>query len=98
MSILIISLIFITVSSNNPFFFFFNFLVFRSLLQTLTDALCKALGKDELSLKSKVLSLTYSHDGKSTLQNWSLYNSNQDKQSQGLSFDAVIMTVGISFI
>lgn len=49
-------------------------------------------------MKSKVLSLSYSHDGKSALENWSLSSSNQDKQSQGLSFDAVIMTVGISFI
>ncbi|GAY65555.1 hypothetical protein CUMW_242080 [Citrus unshiu] len=62
-------------------------------MQTLTDALCKALGKDEVCLKSKVLSLSYSHDGKSALENWSLSSSNQDKQSQGLSFDAVIMTI-----
>lgn len=61
-------------------------------MQTLTDALCKAFGKDELSLKSKVLSLSYSHDGRSALENWSLCSSNQEKQSQGLSFDAVIMT------
>lgn len=64
-------------------------------MQTLTDALCKALGKDELCLKSKVLSLSYSHDGKSALENWSLSSSNQDKQSQGLSFDAVIMTASL---
>ncbi|KAH9792065.1 protoporphyrinogen oxidase 2 [Citrus sinensis] len=62
-------------------------------MQTLTDALCKAFGKDELSLKSKVLSLSYSHDGRSALENWSLCSSNQEKQSLGLSFDAVIMTV-----
>lgn len=92
-SILIISLIFITLL----ILFFFTFLFFV-LLQTLTDALCKALGKDAVCLKSKVLSLSYSHDGKSALENWSLSSSNQDKQSQGLSFDAVIMTVGISFI
>ncbi|KAH9792056.1 protoporphyrinogen oxidase 2 [Citrus sinensis] len=61
-------------------------------MQTLTDALCKAFGKDELSLKSKVLSLSYSHDGRSALENWSLCSSNQEKQSLGLSFDAVIMT------
>ncbi|XP_052287612.1 protoporphyrinogen oxidase, mitochondrial isoform X2 [Citrus sinensis] len=64
-------------------------------MQTLTDALCKALGKDEVCLKSKVLSLSYSHDGKSALENWSLSSSNQDKQSQGLSFDAVIMTASL---
>ena len=59
--------------------------------------LCKELPKDELKLKSKVLSLSYSHDGKSTLENWSLsYASDRDKRSQGSSFDAVIMTVSSS--
>ncbi|XWS44034.1 hypothetical protein CRYUN_Cryun15aG0010400 [Craigia yunnanensis] len=66
---------------------------FQGGMQTLTDMLCKELPKDELKLKSKVLSLSYSHDGKSTLENWSLsYASDRDKRSQGSSFDAVIMT------
>ncbi|XP_017975823.1 PREDICTED: protoporphyrinogen oxidase, chloroplastic/mitochondrial isoform X2 [Theobroma cacao] len=66
---------------------------FQGGMQTLTDMLCKDLSKDELKLKSKVLSLSYSHDGKSTLENWSLsYASDRDKRSQGSSFDAVVMT------
>ncbi|XVF57840.1 hypothetical protein PTKIN_Ptkin07bG0014900 [Pterospermum kingtungense] len=66
---------------------------FKGGMQTLTDMLCKDLSKDELKLKSKVLSLSYSHDGKSTSENWSLsYASDHDKRSQGSSFDAVIMT------
>ncbi|KAH7577219.1 hypothetical protein JRO89_XS01G0223200 [Xanthoceras sorbifolium] len=44
----------------------------------------------KLKLKSKVLSLAYSHEGS---EDWSLScTSNRDKRSQGLSFDAVIMT------
>ncbi|OMP05582.1 putative amine oxidase, partial [Corchorus olitorius] len=39
---------------------------------TLTDMLANDLSKDELKLKSKVLSLSYGPDGKSTLENWSL--------------------------
>ncbi|XVF13939.1 hypothetical protein REPUB_Repub09cG0013100 [Reevesia pubescens] len=66
---------------------------FQGGMQTFTDMLCKDLSKDELKLKSKVLSLSYSHDGKSTLENWSLsYSSDRDKRAQGSSFDAVIMT------
>ncbi|KAK2661515.1 hypothetical protein Ddye_000089 [Dipteronia dyeriana] len=59
-------------------------------MQTLTDALCTKLGKDELKLKSKVLSLAYNHEGS---EDWSLScTSNHDKHSQDFSFDAVIMT------
>ncbi|KAL4369122.1 hypothetical protein GQ457_05G019270 [Hibiscus cannabinus] len=66
---------------------------FQGGMQTLADMLSKNLSKDELNLKSKVLSLSYHHDGKSTLDNWSLsYASDRDKRSQGSSFDAVIMT------
>ena len=66
------------------------------LLQTLTDMLCKELGKDDVKLNSKVLSLSYSCDGKSALENWSVsYASDQHKHLQGLSVDAVIMTVSI---
>ncbi|MBA0871982.1 hypothetical protein Goshw_004014 [Gossypium schwendimanii] len=58
--------------------------------------LCKDFSKDELKLKSKVLSLSYSHEGKSTSENWSLsYASDRDKRSQGSSFDAVIMTAPV---
>ncbi|RVW80271.1 Protoporphyrinogen oxidase, mitochondrial [Vitis vinifera] len=66
---------------------------FQGGMQTLTDTLCKELGKDKLRLKSKVLSLSYSHGEKSALENWSVaYASNLGKQSKDLSFDAVIMT------
>ncbi|KAG8501304.1 hypothetical protein CXB51_003426 [Gossypium anomalum] len=69
---------------------------FRGGMQTLADMLCKDLSKDELKLKSKVLSLSYSHEGKSTSENWSLsYASDRDKRSQGSSFDAVIMTAPV---
>ncbi|KAE8657529.1 Protoporphyrinogen oxidase [Hibiscus syriacus] len=62
-------------------------------LSTLADMLSKNLSEDNLKLKSKVLSLSYNHDGKSTSDNWSLsYVSDRDKRSQGSSFDAVIMT------
>ncbi|KAH9743605.1 protoporphyrinogen oxidase 2 [Citrus sinensis] len=73
---------------SSGFYFGLCCLLLPCASKTLTDALCKALGKDEVCLKSKVLSLSYSHDGKSALENWSLSSSNQDKQSQGLSFDA----------
>lgn len=64
------------------------------LLQMLTDMLCKELGKDDLKLNSKVLSLSYSCDGNSALENWSVTcASDHDKRSQTLSVDAVIMTV-----
>ncbi|KAG2710573.1 hypothetical protein I3843_04G033400 [Carya illinoinensis] len=62
-------------------------------MQTLTDTLCKELGKDDLKLNSKVLSLSYSSDGKSALENWSIIcASDSDKHSQALAVDAVIMT------
>ncbi|GAV64298.1 Amino_oxidase domain-containing protein [Cephalotus follicularis] len=65
-------------------------------MQTLTDTFCKKLGKDELKLKSKVLSLSYSPEGKSVLENWSVsYASNHDKHSQVSSFDAIIMTAPV---
>lgn len=64
------------------------------LLQTLTDMLCKELGKDDLKLNSKVLSLSYSSDGKSALENWTVAcGSASDKHSKALPVDAVIMTV-----
>lgn len=62
-------------------------------LQTLADTLCMKLDKDELKLKSKVLSLAYSQDGS---EEWSL--SCTSKHNKGLLFDAVIMTVRIFFL
>ncbi|KAK9272025.1 hypothetical protein L1049_002394 [Liquidambar formosana] len=65
---------------------------FQGGMRTLTDMLCKELGKDELKLKSEVLSLSYNHDEKSA-ENWLVsYASSHDKHSQDFSFDAVIMT------
>ncbi|XP_065628517.1 protoporphyrinogen oxidase, mitochondrial isoform X2 [Quercus suber] len=70
---------------------------FHGGMQTLTDMLCKELGKDDVKLNSKVLSLSYSCDGKSALENWSVsYASDHDKHLQGLSVDAVIMTAPLS--
>lgn len=62
-------------------------------LQTLTDALCKELGRDELKLQSKVLELCYSCNPS---ENWSVSSAPMhNKQSEKQSFDAVIMTVSI---
>ncbi|KAM7280290.1 hypothetical protein ACFE04_007424 [Oxalis oulophora] len=66
---------------------------FLGRMQTLTDTLCKELDKDELNLNSRVLSLSYSQDGKSALHNnWSISHADLGKNSQCSSFDAVIMT------
>ncbi|TQD73770.1 hypothetical protein C1H46_040707 [Malus baccata] len=66
---------------------------FHGGMQTLTDTLCNELGKDELKLNSTVLSLSYSHDGKSAFENWSVSSAaKDDKHSQSLSVDAVVMT------
>ncbi|KAG4927240.1 hypothetical protein JHK84_052896 [Glycine max] len=63
---------------------------FQGGMQTLTDTLCKELGKDDLKLNEKVLTLAYGHDGSSSSQNWSITSaSNQSTQD----VDAVIMTV-----
>lgn len=70
--------------------------VFCFFVQTLTDTLCNQFGKDELKLNSKVLSLSYSHDGKSAFENWSVSSAaKDDKHSQSSSVDAVVMTVSI---
>ncbi|XP_058187167.1 protoporphyrinogen oxidase, mitochondrial isoform X2 [Rhododendron vialii] len=59
-------------------------------MQTLTDALCKELGRDELKLQSKVLELCYSCNPS---ENWSVSSTpRHNKQSEKQSFDAVIMT------
>lgn len=64
----------------------------------LTERLCKELGKDDLKLKSKVLSLAYSPSGNSASDNWSVsYASQHNKNTQQLSFDGVIMTVNTSY-
>ncbi|KAK9117506.1 hypothetical protein Sjap_016453 [Stephania japonica] len=61
-------------------------------MQTLTDSLCNELG-DNLKLNSKVLSLSYNHDGNMLLDNWSVsYATNRKEYSPKSSFDAVIMT------
>lgn len=63
-------------------------------MQTLADTLCKELDKDELKLNSKVLSLSYGVDAKSDIGNWTVSSAaKSDKQSKGLSVDAIIMTV-----
>ncbi|CAL5368499.1 unnamed protein product [Camellia sinensis] len=62
-------------------------------MQTLTDALCKDLGKDELKLQSRVLELSYSCEENSVSESWSVsYAPIHDKQSEEQSFDAVVMT------
>lgn len=68
------------------------------VLQTLANTLCEKLGKDNLKLRSKVLSLCYSHDGKASSENWSLVVASNKKRSQVSSFDAVIMTVCTQFL
>lgn len=66
---------------------------FQGGMQTLTDTLCKELDKDDLKLNSKVLSLSYGVDAKSDIGNWTVSSAaKSDKQSKGLSIDAVIMT------
>ncbi|XP_058736696.1 protoporphyrinogen oxidase 2-like isoform X2 [Vicia villosa] len=62
---------------------------FHGGMQTLTDTLCKELGKDDLTLNAKVLTLAYSHDGSSPSENWSITCAS-NKKTQDV--DAVIMT------
>ncbi|XP_077227144.1 flavin containing amine oxidoreductase family isoform X2 [Tasmannia lanceolata] len=68
---------------------------FQGGMQTLIDILCKELGNDNLKLKSKVLSLSYNHDG-NLLNNWSISFTTSHPKRKDLSldqyFDAVIMT------
>jgi len=63
--------------------------------QTLTDTLCKELGKDDIKLNAKVLTLAYSHDGSSPLQNWSITCASS-RNTQDV--DAVIMTVSMVYL
>nr|GEV93330.1 protoporphyrinogen oxidase, mitochondrial [Tanacetum cinerariifolium] len=61
-------------------------------MQTLTNALCKEVGQNQLNLQSKVLEMSYSCDD-NMVGNWSLYYApEQNKQLNQQSFDAVIMT------
>ncbi|PNY10207.1 protoporphyrinogen oxidase chloroplastic/mitochondrial-like [Trifolium pratense] len=62
---------------------------FQGGMQTLTDTLCKELGKDDLKLNAKVLTLAYSHDGSSPSQNWSITCASNKKTQE---VDAVIIT------
>ncbi|WJX81214.1 Acyl-coenzyme A oxidase 2 [Trifolium repens] len=62
---------------------------FQGGMQTLTDTLCKELGKDDLKLNAKVLTLAYSHDGSSPSQNWSITCASNKKPQD---VDAVIVT------
>ncbi|PRQ54205.1 putative protoporphyrinogen oxidase [Rosa chinensis] len=72
---------------------------FQGGMQTLTDTLCKQLGKHELKLNSKVLSLSYSHDGNTTSENWSVScAANNDKHLQSSSVDAIILTAPLCSI
>lgn len=66
------------------------------MLQTLTNALCNELGKEELQLHSKVLELSCSFGESSPLDNWSVsYEWDQRKHLDEKSFDAVIVTVSL---
>ncbi|XP_020218703.1 protoporphyrinogen oxidase 2 isoform X1 [Cajanus cajan] len=68
---------------------------FQGGMQTLTDTLCKELGKDDLKLNAKVLTLAYGPDGSSSLQNWSITCAS-DQRTQDV--DAVIMTAPLSSV
>ncbi|PIN03859.1 Protoporphyrinogen oxidase [Handroanthus impetiginosus] len=66
-------------------------------MQTLTNALCNELGKDELKLQSKVLELSCGCSANSSLDNWSLsYELDNKKLSCEKSFDALIVTAPLS--
>ncbi|CAA2954018.1 protoporphyrinogen oxidase, mitochondrial [Olea europaea subsp. europaea] len=66
-------------------------------MQTLTNALCNELGKEELQLHSKVLELSCSFGENSPLDNWSVSCEwDQRKHLDEKSFDAVIVTAPLS--
>ncbi|XP_056176589.1 protoporphyrinogen oxidase, mitochondrial isoform X2 [Syzygium oleosum] len=66
---------------------------FQGGMQTLAYVLCQKLSQDDLKLKSKVLSLSCSHDGAPASGDWSVsYSSDHNKHLQDSTFDAVIMT------
>lgn len=63
-------------------------------VQTLTNALCNELDKDELKLQSKVLGLACRCSEKLPQDNWSIsYELNDKKLSSEKLFDALIVTV-----
>ncbi|KAG4915391.1 hypothetical protein JHK87_052948 [Glycine soja] len=65
---------------------------FQGGMQTLTNTLCKELGKDDLKLNEKVLTLAYGHDGSSSSQNWSITSaSNQRKDLANMCDDADVV-------
>ncbi|KAK4483209.1 hypothetical protein RD792_010389 [Penstemon davidsonii] len=66
-------------------------------MQTLTNALCNELGKDELKLQSKVMELSCGSSENSLLDNWSVsYELDDQKLSCEKSFDALIVTAPLS--
>ncbi|XP_057766924.1 protoporphyrinogen oxidase, mitochondrial [Salvia miltiorrhiza] len=66
-------------------------------MQTLTNALCNELGKDELKLQSKVLEIACSCSEMSPQDSWSIsYELNNKKLSSEKSFDALIVTAPLS--
>ncbi|KAI5383036.1 hypothetical protein KIW84_022643, partial [Lathyrus oleraceus] len=72
----------------------FIFFSWWDAAQTLTDTLCKEIGKDDLTLNAKVLTLAYSHDGSSSSENWSITCTSNKKTQYD---DAVIMTVWLHY-
>ncbi|KAG6382951.1 hypothetical protein SASPL_157320 [Salvia splendens] len=67
--------------------------------QTLTNALCNELGKDELKLQSKVLEIACSCSEKSPQDSWSIsYELNDKRLSSEKSFDALIVTAPLSAV
>ncbi|XP_042065554.1 protoporphyrinogen oxidase, mitochondrial-like, partial [Salvia splendens] len=68
-------------------------------MQTLTNALCNELGKDELKLQSKVLEIACSCSEKSPQDSWSIsYELNDKRLSSEKSFDALIVTAPVSAV
>ncbi|XP_073065060.1 protoporphyrinogen oxidase, mitochondrial-like isoform X1 [Primulina eburnea] len=68
-------------------------------MQTLTDALCDVLDKEELKLQSKVLELSSSCNEHSPLDNWSVsYESDGKKLNDEKSFDALVVTAPLSVV
>lgn len=68
---------------------------FQGGMQTLVDKICREFGKDELKLQCKVLSLSYSHNGIPSSENWSV-SSMSKNIIENQPYDAVVMTAPIS--